>query len=220
MLKTRTRCVSSGQTVSKMSLNKIKTGIINRAAKVKEMRFKFEPEERVKQYQETSLRILKEDYITEVKCMQESDRARLQGIEAKYRKSMPSQADRVQLLQLAQAEYKSLSANQLKRVVEDALKFPASLSDVTTLQALAGECRSRGDASGADTISGFIIGQSVATPWVHSEEYRALEKRITKLGVYEAQATDGKMLIMSDDPEHVAQQDCIMFESLDKVGST
>jgi hypothetical protein len=199
-----------------MSLNKIRNGIVNRAAKVKDMRWKFEPEERVKQYQETSLRILKEDYLAEVKSMQESDRARLQGVEQRYRKSMPTQAERVQLLQLAQAEYKSLSANQLKRAVEDALKFPAALSDVTTLQALAGECRSRGDASGADTISGFVVGQSVATPWVHSEEYRSLEKRVAKLDVYTAQCQGDTMLILSDDPDHVAQSDCLTFESLDK----
>ena len=203
-----------------MSLHKIKNGIQNRSAKIKEMRFRFEPDAQIELYKTTSLKILKADYVSEIRGMQESDRARLQAIETKYRKAMPTPTERVQLLQLAQAEYKSLSANQLKRAVEDALKFPAPLSDVTTLQALAGECRSRGDASGADAVSGFIVGQSVATPWVHSEEYRAIEKRITKLGVYEAQATDGKMLIMSDDPEHVAQQDCIMFESLDKVGST
>ena len=203
-----------------MSLNKIRNGIVNRAAKVKEMRFKFEPEERVKQYQETSLKILTEDYLAEVQCMRESDRGRLLNIEERYRKQQPSLTERSQRLALTQNELRSLSLPQLKKRAEDARSFPPILTDINECQAIASELRSRnaGDASDeADALSGWVQAQRVGEPWTHDADYQRISKRIEKFGVYDAQCAGNTMIILSDDPDHIAQSDCITFESLDKA---
>jgi hypothetical protein len=199
-----------------MSLNKIRGGIVNRTAKIKSMKFAFDSDEKINQYKQISLKILKDDYIAEVRAMQEQDRARLQEIEASYRKAMPSLSERHQRLALLQNEHRGMSLPQLKAAATESLSFPPMLQDPNELRSLAAELRSRGDGDTADTVAGFTEAQRVAEPWTHDQRYQALEKRVTKLDVYTAQASEGTMFVLSDDPDHISQSDIITFEKIDE----
>ena len=128
---------------------------------------------------------------------------------------MPMQSERVQRLALMQNEHRGMSLPQLKASATESLSFPPMLQDVHELRSLAAELRTRGDGDTADAVAGFIAAQRVAEPWSHDQRYQALEKRITKLDVYAAQALEGNMLVLSDDTDHISQADIVMIEKID-----
>jgi hypothetical protein len=198
-----------------MSLNKIKSGIQNRAAKIKSMQFAFDSDAKIKLYSDTSLKILKEDYISEVRAMQEADKSRLQEIKESYLKKQPSLTEKHQRLAMTKNEHQAMSLKQLKTAAAEALGFIPYLQDVNELRSLASELRVRGDGDGADALAGFIEAERVAEPWTHNEQYRALQARAKKLDVYASQAESGSMLVLSDDVDHIGQSDIVMIEKID-----
>lgn len=199
-----------------MSLHKIKNGIQNRSAKIKEMCFRFEPDAQIELYKTTSLKILREDYIDAVRSMQDADRSRLADIEAKYRKQQAPLTERAQRVVLTQNELRSLSLSQLKKRAQEAQAFPPALTDPIECQCISAELRNRNASDEADQLSGWVVAQRVAEPWVHDPSYQSLEKRVTKLDVYRAQAEEGTMLVLSDDVDRIGETDICFFEEIDE----
>jgi hypothetical protein len=200
-----------------MSLNRIRSGIVNRAARIKTMRMNFEDERRVQEYRDVSLRILKADYLKEIEAMQTADKVRqLQIIESYRAREAPPQK-RAESLSLLQNEIRASSVNQLKAKAEHLRSLPPVVLDVDELYAISAELRNRGASDDADNLSNWVESNRIDAPWTWDPTYRSLDTRIEKLNVYAAQCEGGTMMVLSDDPEHIAEQDIIMIEKLDTL---
>ena len=195
-------------------LHKFRNALVNREAKIIQMEQAFEPSERVKAYSQTSLDIVRQDYIAAVKEAQSADKARLAAIELKYAQRQPSLESKHQQLALHQSELRSLSVPQLKARIADSLTFPPFLSDIIEIRALGAEARERGLLDAADDLAMFVQTQNVANPHVHDPEYKRIDSRIKKMDAYSQQAQEGNMLILAENPEHVSQGDIITLDGL------
>jgi hypothetical protein len=171
----------------------------------------------VQEYRDVSLRILKADYLKEIEDMQTADKLRQIEIIQSYKNREQPPQKRAESLSLLQNEIRASSINQLKARAEHLRELPPIVLDVDELNAIASELRNRGDNDSADNLSNWVESNRIASPWSWDPTYRSLDTRIEKLNVYAAQCESGKMFVLSDNTEKIAEQDIIMIEKLDNL---
>jgi hypothetical protein len=200
-----------------MSLKNYRGAIIARNEKVREMESRYEPPERVRKFKEESLNKILTEYKDAVRKNIDGERKLLNDIKSGYEKSQPSVAERAQELTLLKNKVRALTDAQLKKAAEQERALPLPVQDATTLRTLASELRDRKLVKDADTVSEWIEHAKADTPYVHSDEYKHIEKRIKRFETFEAQATENGLLITSDDPDEITESDVIPLSKVDQI---
>jgi hypothetical protein len=201
-------------------LNNFKHSIEARQRRIREMRFNFEPDEKIKAFKEVTLGELKKEYISEVKRIQDLERARQQGIIDSYTKAMEPLPERHQRLAITQSRLRAMSLNQLRKEAQHHRDLPAIIQDSATVYAIAAEMRNRGTEESnkeADILAGWAEANRIDEPWTHDCIYQDIDRRIEKLDVLAAQADAGKMFVLTDKVDGIKHADIVMIETLDKV---
>jgi hypothetical protein len=202
-----------------MSLSKIRSGIAARQARVRQMRFEFEPDLKIRQFQEVSLKILRDDYISEIETLKDQSRSRQSAIIETYKKQQAPLPERHQRLEMIKNEMRALSIAQLLKRSQHLRELPPILVDANEAWAISAELRNRGTPEGtdaADSLSGWVESMKVDQPWCHDPVFQEMDTRVEKLGALAAQAESGKMFVLSENPDKIAQDDIVMISDLDK----
>jgi hypothetical protein len=196
-----------------MTLNKIRDLIAARQEKITQMEKNFEDHRRIARYKQDSLEVIKQDYKKQISELQAKNKAAQEAIAAAYHAKRPSVRDQAEHLMVLRTQYRAATPLQLEKYQETLMTVPPGSFEVEDYHALASELRDRGMIDRADTLASYTEVQHIATPYIHNEEFRALERTGERLKVYAAQSDD--LLILSPDPNEIGKDDVVTLSHID-----
>jgi hypothetical protein len=184
-----------------------------RQEKIREMEKNFEDHRRIARYKQDSLQVIREDYLKSVKELQAKNQAQMDAIAGEYAKKRPSVREQSEHLTVLRTQYRASTPMQLERASEILMSGPPGIFAIEDYHSLAAELRNRGMIERADHLASYCEIQHVSQPYIHTDQYRELERVGERLKVFAAQSNE--LLILSNDPNVIGQDDVVSLDHLD-----
>jgi hypothetical protein len=199
-----------------MTLKKHISAIKTRNAKIQIMLNDGEPQKRVDHYAQISRDAIRSEYLKDIAAAIERDKARQKAIVDNWSRSMPNLNQKAQSVTVDSIRVRSMSLKQLTAESQKWLSVAPGLQDADYLRVIASELRNRNQDADADHIAVFIESANLDKPYIHTDEWRTLDKRINRFGQFAEHCIADGTIVTADDPE-VIDADADIITDMDKV---